>query len=71
MHVRTINERSGCYFKGGWGEVCGRLWWEEKERKDNYNLKTVIMKSEYFVPNFNQISRQNMDRGDGVLGFYA
>lgn len=44
MHVRTINERSGCYFKGGWGEVCGRLWWEEKERKDNYNLKTVIMK---------------------------
>lgn len=44
MHVRTINERSGCYFKGGWGEVYGRLWWEEKERKGNYNLKAVIMK---------------------------
>lgn len=34
MHVGTINERSGCDFEEGWGEVYGRVWWEEKEGRN-------------------------------------
>lgn len=39
----------GCNFKGGWGEVYGRVWREEKELKGNYNLKTVIMKTKVSI----------------------